>query len=279
MKTASWLLFAGVMYVILTEAIQPWAMLPSPGNIGFTIIFVLFAIFHCAACAGWRTTGIFFAIAAVVSFLLEEIGVRTGWIYGAYHYSGMLGPKLGDVPILIPLAWFMMIYPSWLVARALLRGVNVKAVGGLTSLAAMAAIVMTAWDTVMDPGMAAAGNWVWERGGSYFGVPLHNYFGWLLTTFLVYLRAGFLWRGKRGFVVEKGFPCLPVVVYAFYGCSYTVPRRVPALQVVAFFAMVAPGLLALLQIWLAREPAEANANVTEFPSWAEGLESNDVSER
>jgi hypothetical protein len=92
------------------------------------------------------------------------------------------------------------------------------------------------------------------------GVPLHNYFGWLLTTFLVYIGAGLLWRRKRGFVVEKGFPSLPILVYAFYGCSYTVPRRVPALQVVAFFAMILPGLLGLMQVWLPREPAEANAD-------------------
>ena len=32
----------------------------------------------------------------------------------------------------------------------------------------VAAIVMTAWDVVMDPGMSAAGNWIWENGGSYF---------------------------------------------------------------------------------------------------------------
>lgn len=37
-------------------------------------------------------------------------------ISGTYHYPGMLGPKLGAVPVLIPLAWFMMIYPSYLIS-------------------------------------------------------------------------------------------------------------------------------------------------------------------
>ncbi len=46
--------------------------------------------------------------------------VRTGLVFGAYHYSDMLGIKLGHVPVLIPLGWFMMIYPSRVVAKAIL---------------------------------------------------------------------------------------------------------------------------------------------------------------
>ncbi len=87
------------------------------GKIGFTVVFVLFALVHCAATEGLRRTAVFFAVSAVVSYLMEEIGVRTGLVYGAYHYSDLLGAKLGHVPVLIPLAWFMMIYPSWTVAR------------------------------------------------------------------------------------------------------------------------------------------------------------------
>ena len=36
---------------------------------------------------------------------------------------------------------------------------------------------MTAWDVGMDPMMVAAGNWIWETEGAYFGVPLQNYWG------------------------------------------------------------------------------------------------------
>jgi hypothetical protein len=91
----AWVVFAAVMYLILTGAAQHWITLPGLGNIGFTLVFVLFATIHCAACAGWKITGTFLAQAASVSYLMEEVGVRTGWIYGAYHYSEMLGPKLG----------------------------------------------------------------------------------------------------------------------------------------------------------------------------------------
>lgn len=253
----TWLTFAGVMYLILTELLWHWVHLPALGNIGFTLVFVLFALFHCAASEGWKRTGFFFALAAVISYLLEEIGVRTGWIYGPYHYSDMLGVKLGHVPILIPLAWFMMIYPSWVVARALLRGLPISSPAGLVCQAAIAALVMTAWDTVMDPGMAASGNWIWEQRGPYFGVPMQNYAGWLLTTFLVYLGWTLLSRIKRSREFANGFAALPVWVYGFYGLSYTTPRRIPALQIVAVFAMVMPALLAVMRISLAKKESVA----------------------
>jgi putative membrane protein len=250
---STWAVFAGLTYLISTEVLHPWIHLPKLGNIGFTLVFTLFSALHCTVCSGFRRTAYFFSLAAAISYVLEETGVRTGWIYGPYHYSDMLGPKLGHVPVIIPLAWFMMIYPSWIVARALLRGVETRSIPGLATQAAIAAMVMTAWDVVMDPGMASAGNWVWERGGPWFGVPFHNYAGWLLTTFLVYVGAGHLWRKKvRSAAATEGFAALPIFIYALEALSYAVPRRIPELQLVALFAMVMPALLALLQS-LARE--------------------------
>ena len=250
-RTASSLFFAATMYLILEEALSPWLHLPALGNIGFTIIFVLFAILHCIALEGSRRTALFFAISGIVCYSMEEIGVRTGLIYGAYHYSALLGPRLGDVPIIIPLAYFMMIYPSWLVARALLRGVDTHAISGFTAHALVAALVMTAWDVVMDPGMAAAGNWIWEKGGAYFGVPRHNFLGWLLTTFLVYWIAGWFWQpAPQPTQAAKTFASLPIIVYAFFAVRYIASNDIPALQLIALFCMGVPAFVALLQTYL-----------------------------
>lgn len=253
-----WILFASIMYLITAAAASPWIDLPGLGSVGFTLVFVLFAVLHCARCEGWLRTAFFFTLAATITYLFEETGVRTGLVYGSYHYSDLLGVKLGHVPILIPLAWFMMIYPSWSVARALLHSVDRNSLAGIIAVAAIGSMVMTAWDTVMDPGMSAAGNWVWEQGGSYFGVPLRNYFGWLLTTFVVYLSAGIIFSFKR-FQTQKdgsdprvthGFAALPIVVYAWFGLRYVSAASIPALQVVALFAMGLPALLALMLRYL-----------------------------
>jgi uncharacterized membrane protein len=255
-RAATWPFFAAIMYLILAEAVWRWVKLPDLGNIGFTLVFVLFALLHCIAMEGFRRTALFFAASATVSYLMEEVGVRTGLIYGAYHYSDLLGPKLGHVPLLIPLAWFMMIYPSWMVAKAVLAGVDTRTLSGITGLATIAALVMTAWDVVMDPGMAAAGNWVWEQGGAYFGVPRRNYLGWLLTTFLVYWIVGWLGRGSGHRIrATRLFEALPVIVYSFLAVRYLASNSFPALQVVALFSMGLPALLAWIRIGMDKRSA------------------------
>ncbi len=47
----------------------------------------------------------------------------------------------------------------------------------------------------MDPLMVAGGNWVWEVKGTYFGIPLQNFWGWWLTVFTTF--ALYLWLERK----------------------------------------------------------------------------------
>ena len=173
---------------------------------------------------------------------------------GHHRYGNMLVPRLGSVPVIIPLAWFMMIYPSWRVAGVLARAIDSDSLLGRSTQALIAAMVMTAWDMVMDPGNTAAGLWVWESSGIYFGVPRQNYLGWILTTFLIYWTMSILSNGgQQSAIVNRGFSVLPILVYAVYAVRYIAADRVPALQLVALFAMGMPALLALTSIYLTRQ--------------------------
>ena len=164
-----------------------------PGGLNsLIVILLLFSLWHASVALGVRLTLAFFAITTVTSWIFEEIGVVTGLVYGSYHYTATLGPWLGSVPVLIPLAWFMLVYPSYVVANLIVDGWPVGTPGGrghLVRLALVGALVMTAWDLVVDPILSGptVGAWVWERGGSYYGVPLQNFLGWIVTTFTVYL--------------------------------------------------------------------------------------------
>ena len=55
------------------------------------------------------------------------------------------------------------------------------------SVAAVGAVIMTAWDLAMDPMMVAGEHWVWDVPGAYFGIPLQNYWGWWLTIFVTFI--------------------------------------------------------------------------------------------
>ena len=261
LRWTAWALFALLAYFIVANTVGYWLPLPAPGDTGFVLVFTAFSLLHAGLVLGGRRLLLFFGLSVVISYVMEEMGVRTGWIFGHYHYGDMLGFKLGHVPVLIPLSWFMMIYPSWVVARALLGGVDVRRPAGMVILALLAAVVMTGWDMVMDPPMAAAGNWVWEGGGPYFGVPVHNYFGWVLTTFLIYFAFDAASRvrarsGGEAYRFGGLFAALPVAVYTLFALQYLAPGRLPALAVIAVFTMLLPGVLALARLIL---PTEGNS--------------------
>jgi putative membrane protein len=175
-------------------SLQPWIALPSilGGTQTQTLILVLFSLTHALYALGWRHTLVFFATSAVISWAFEQVGVATGAIYGPYHYTDFLGVKLGHVPLLIPLAWFMMIYPSYVIANLIADDRPIGSRGSLQHivwLSFLSAAVMTAWDLVVDPVLSGPNiqAWIWEQGGPYFGIPIQNYIGWMLTTFTVYL--------------------------------------------------------------------------------------------
>ena len=153
-----------------------------------TLIATAFAITHALTYIGWRNTFILFVLTYTVSLFFESVGVATGWIYGPYHYTDQLGPLfLGLVPYLIPFAWFMVSYPSLVIAETIIGHRSAEDRWRGLRVAALAAVVMTAWDLVIDPIMVKMGHWVWEVDGVYFGVPLHNYLGWLVTTFTIFI--------------------------------------------------------------------------------------------
>jgi uncharacterized membrane protein len=152
-----------------------------------TMLAFIFAVDHSSQRLGWKRALLLLGLTFAVSLTFESVGVATGWVYGDYHYTDKLGYKfLGLVPLLIPIAWYMMSYPSFIIANRLIPGgKNIWA--WRLSVAACGAVIMTAWDLAMDPMMVAGEHWIWEEPGAYFGIPLQNYWGWWLTIFVAFM--------------------------------------------------------------------------------------------
>jgi putative membrane protein len=213
-----------IIYALLTGYIMVLMAVGAPYHPIYTPLVTLlafsFAVLHGSQKLGWKQTGLLLLLTFAVSLLFECVGVATGWVYGPYHYTDKLGYKfLGLVPLLIPVAWFMMTYPSYVIARSIVPTIKrvwlwrllVAAVGGL---------VMTAWDLAMDPMMVAGGHWVWEQPGGYFGIPLQNYWGWWLTIFVTFWLFLTIVRVRPGsWVMSDLFDRLPVWSYTITGLS------------------------------------------------------------
>ncbi|MEU8177774.1 carotenoid biosynthesis protein [Microbispora hainanensis] len=146
-----------------------------------TTVVVLLATgalaFAAAAYTPRRAAGAFTA-AVAAGYAAEWIGTRTGVPFGDYRYTDVLWPRPGGVPLIVALAWGGM----GLAAHAVARRVAPR--GRLTPILA-GALALTAWDLFLDPQMLRLGLWVWAEPGPYRGVPLTNFAGWLLVSFLV----------------------------------------------------------------------------------------------
>ncbi|MGK5113481.1 carotenoid biosynthesis protein [Geodermatophilus sp. CPCC 205506] len=138
---------------------------------------------HAAVSRGARTGAGVLVTTAATAVVFEAVGLATGVPYGSYTYSDDLGPTLLGVPFLVPLAWLMMAWPSWLLAARLTR--DVRAGRRRPARVGVAAAVFAAWDVVLDPQMVQAGFWTWAHPRPSLPgidtVPLTNLAGWLLA--------------------------------------------------------------------------------------------------
>ena len=144
----------------------------------------------------WRQVARLAVPVFILTWGIEWLGSSTGFPFGRYHYTALLQPQLLGVPLLIPLAWLMMLAPAWGVAQIIQTpltpgpsptGGEGRKIGRRFALAALSGLVFTAWDLYLDPQMVTRGLWVWETPGAYFGIPWSNYLGWWLSATLLTL--------------------------------------------------------------------------------------------
>jgi putative membrane protein len=130
---------------------------------------------HARLSFGWKYFRRYLLITLTFAYLIELIGVTTGWPFGTYVYDASLGPQLFGVPLVVPFAWAMMAHPFLLVARRITK----------TWTFLYGGFALMAWDLFLDPQMVNAGRWKWEVTGSHVPfqpeIPLSNMFGWLLA--------------------------------------------------------------------------------------------------
>jgi len=152
---------------------------PARDAVSWTIVVLgaALSVAHAVLSHGARTGLGLLLLVGTTAIAFEAVGLATGVPYGEYSYSDALGPTLLGVPFLVPLAWLMMAWPSWLLAERLARRRTVRI--------AVAAGIFAAWDVVLDPQMVQAGYWTWahpEPGlPGIDTVPLTNLAGWLLA--------------------------------------------------------------------------------------------------
>jgi uncharacterized membrane protein len=226
------LLVAWVAALLAMPVVQ-WAA-GHPGLIAWVILGVLLqaslVILFVAQAAGVRRATLIVITVAAAAWASEALGSKSGIPFGAYHYTEALQPQLLGVPLLIPLAWLMMLPPAWAVAQRL--------TGKPSGLAfvAVSALAFTAWDLFLDPQMVHWGLWVWDAPGAtgaYFGIPLVNFAGWLLVSALITALAR-----------PPALPDMPLVII------YTLTWLIETVGHVMFWRLYGPALCGFIGMGL-----------------------------
>jgi uncharacterized membrane protein len=189
--TTVWALTAVVLLGLLVSAFVPGVrLLVIVAQVGF-------ALLHGAQRYSWRAIGVFVAAGLVISNILENLSIQTGFPFGHYHYTG--GGKIFQVPWFIGPAYLATGYLAWVVATVLLGDVRRNS-PWLTTVGTpvVGAFAMTAWDLALDPSTSTIKKaWIWENGGGFFGVPLVNFLGWTFTVYL-FMQVFALYLRSRG---------------------------------------------------------------------------------
>jgi uncharacterized membrane protein len=205
-----WLLLtSGLLLVLFTAVSLSFIMdeeiVAAKGAV-ITLLPMIFAFTHGAIYYRFRDVCVFVAVTLVVSNVFENLSIETGFPFGNYYYTDILGPKLFNVPLLIGPAYVATGYLSWMLAKAILGATKHGLSGQLTyTVPLVASFMMVSWDMSMDPITATIGKqWIWLDGGGYFGVPFSNFMGWYLTVWVFFqLFALYERRKKDAYVGAK----------------------------------------------------------------------------
>jgi len=133
--------------------------------------------------------GVVLIAIGIGGFLLEHISSQIGIPYGFFSYLDGFGLTIAGTPVVISLAWIVVIMGCYAAAA--------KAGVARVAIAAVLAVIL---DLTLDPAAVGLGYWSWQETGFYYSIPLSNFFGWLVAA----LSLG----GLRAFAIQSHDPRL-----------------------------------------------------------------------
>ena len=183
---------------------------------------ISFCTIHGMARYGGRLFAGFVATVFLIGWTFETVSILTGIPFGTYHYTEMMAPFLGHVPVFVLPAYGVMGYVSWSLASLILghRRARLDA-HGARWVPVLASGLMVIWDLSMDPLRASVeGRWIWVDGGAHHGVPVLNYFGWFVVTWLMFkvfaaLTHRFAQQAPKACDTHPSWRAVPAIYLAF----------------------------------------------------------------
>jgi len=159
----------GIGGVVFGDA-QEFLML-TPLNLLLTALLI--AINHPKGHFSWV-----FIFTYLAGYIVELIGVNTGFPFGNYVYGEALGYKLFETPLMIGVNWLILLYAT----NAIAQKFEQTAITG----ALFSAAFMVILDYIIEPVAITYDFWTWTSGVP----PFSNYAAWFVIAFAL----SFIWQ-------------------------------------------------------------------------------------
>ena len=164
------LLAVGAFFMVNVE-LPSWSHYLSAVNV---VLFALPSFWAVRWWLGWRDGAILIAVLGIYALAIEASAILTGFPYGHFGYSDLLGFRMfGLVPWTVAFAWTPLILGAYAVATNLVASRIARVIA--------TTLILTLFDVVLDPGAVLLGFWQYEGGGWFYGVPMSNFAGWLVS--------------------------------------------------------------------------------------------------
>ncbi|WP_298210597.1 carotenoid biosynthesis protein [Acidovorax sp.] len=239
-----------------------------------TLAIVIASVLMFACCwasathlLGPRAALHFVVIAVCLGWFAEQMGASHGWFFGHYTYTDVLGPRLLDVPLVIPMMWFALTYAGYVLSNLIVWQSPVDGAPGLAHaamLSFLAAMIVTAFDLGADPYFVyTLKAWIMAKtDGAWFGETVQGFFGWVFVAFVIIF--GFRMSSRQQ-PLQPVSPFLrrhalvPLTIYASGMVFQMILGSPVEIRSIAPFAMGIPLLCALagFQRWKRLGPTTA----------------------
>jgi bisanhydrobacterioruberin hydratase len=189
-KTSTKLLITlAVIFVIVAYFVATQPLTPQLSSISSLSILLFAAPSYIAIwkLLGTKSSTLLLTIMGVYALIIETSAIHTGFPYGNFIYNDILGGKLlGLTPWTVAFAYPPLVFIAYYMTHSL----EIRALYRLM----LSVLLLVTIDLVLDPAAVALGFWQWAIPGFYYGVPLVNFAGWILSGTIAVLLVHLFFR-------------------------------------------------------------------------------------
>ncbi|AEF38290.1 MAG: carotenoid biosynthesis protein [Mycolicibacter algericus] len=210
---SGWFLIAVWLAATVAGALSTGSSVQAVAQAIYGGALTLFVVLHTLTLYRPAGAAAYFVVALAVSFGLEACSVATGFPFGFYVHH-MEGPRALGVPFTVVAAWVILAWLAWILARVIVGDDRNRRLS-VVATPVVATLILGGYDLVIDPiGAYVRGLFSYGSPNGALGVPLSNFFGWVLTGWVLFQAFALVERRwRRDSAPARSTLVMPVVVW------------------------------------------------------------------